>query len=61
MGRNILRSLKETKTDKVSGLSVTFYEQFVGPMSRKVWNELQKMWAGKSSLMDVIRAEQKNK
>jgi hypothetical protein len=35
------------------------YEQFFGPMSKKVWRELQKVWAGKSSLMDVIRAEQK--
>jgi hypothetical protein len=35
------------------------YEQLLGPMSKKVWSELQKMWAGKSSLVDVIRAEQK--
>lgn len=35
------------------------YEQFFGPTSQKVWSELQAMWAGKSSLMDVIRAEQK--
>jgi hypothetical protein len=35
------------------------YEQFFGPMSLQVWSELQEMWAGKSSLMDVIRAEQK--
>jgi hypothetical protein len=34
------------------------YEQFLGPISRAIWNELQRMWAGKSSLMDVIRAEQ---
>jgi hypothetical protein len=37
------------------------YEQFFGPTSKKIWSELQKMWAGKSSLMDVIRAEQKTK
>jgi len=35
------------------------YEQFFGPRSKEIWSELQKMWAGKSSLMDVIRAEQK--
>jgi hypothetical protein len=34
------------------------YEQFLGPVSQQVWRELQIMWAGKSSLMDVIRAEQ---
>jgi hypothetical protein len=33
------------------------YEQFLGPMSRQIWTELQRIWAGKSSLMDVIRAE----
>jgi hypothetical protein len=37
------------------------YEQFFGPLSKQVWSELQAMWAGKSSLMDVIRAERKNK
>jgi hypothetical protein len=35
------------------------YEQFFGPTSKRVWSEIQMMWAGKSSLMDVIRAEQK--
>jgi hypothetical protein len=36
------------------------YEQFFGPISNQIWSELQAMWAGKSSLMDVIRAERKN-
>jgi hypothetical protein len=35
------------------------YEQFLGPMSKRVWAELLVMWAGKSSLMEVIRAERK--
>lgn len=33
------------------------YEQFLGPMSKRAWRELQRLWAGRSSLMDVIRAE----
>jgi hypothetical protein len=37
------------------------YEQFFGPISKQIWSELQTMWTGKSSLMDVIRAERKNK
>jgi hypothetical protein len=37
------------------------YERFFGPISREIWRELQRMWAGKSSLMDVIREEQKGK
>ena len=36
------------------------YEQFFGPISKQIWRELQAMWSGKSSLMDVIRAERKN-
>jgi hypothetical protein len=37
------------------------YEQFFGPVSKQIWSALQRMWAGKSSLMDVIRAEQKTR
>jgi len=37
--------------------SSTVFEEFLGPMSKQVWNEIQRKWAGKSSLMDVIRAE----
>lgn len=33
------------------------YEQFLGPISREIWTELRRIWAGKSSLMDVMRAE----
>lgn len=35
------------------------YEQFLGSTSRRIWEDLQTMWAGKSSLADVIRAERK--
>ena len=35
----------------------TIYEQFFGPMCKQVWSEIKQQWAGKSSLMDVIRAE----
>ena len=33
------------------------YEQFLGPISARIWREIQKAWEGKSSLADVIRAE----
>jgi hypothetical protein len=33
------------------------FEQFLPPASMKVWKGLQHLWAGKSSLADVIRAE----
>jgi hypothetical protein len=37
------------------------YEQFLGPISIEILVDLQMMWAGKSSLADVIRAERKAK
>jgi len=35
----------------------TVFEPFFGPMSKRVWKEIGRNWKGKSSLMDVIRAE----
>ena len=35
----------------------TVFEPFFGPMSKEVWEEIRQTWKGKSSLMDVIRAE----
>ena len=33
------------------------FEAFMGPTSIQVWREIERQWAGKSSLADVIRAE----
>jgi hypothetical protein len=30
---------------------------FLGPQCRQAWNEIERTWAGKTSLMEVIRAE----
>jgi hypothetical protein len=32
---------------------------FLGPQSHQAWNEIERTWAGKMSLMEVIRAERK--
>ena len=32
---------------------------FLGPQCRQAWNEIERTWAGKTSLMEVIRAENK--
>ena len=32
---------------------------FLGPNCRQAWNEIERTWAGKTSLMEVIRAENK--
>lgn len=34
------------------------FVQWLGPKSKEAWAEIEEMWRGKSSLMDVIRAEQ---
>ena len=34
---------------------------FLGPECRRAWNEIEGIWAGKASLMDVIRAESKKR
>ena len=36
------------------------FEEFFGSKSRRIWIELREIWAGKSSLTDVIRAERKD-
>jgi hypothetical protein len=33
------------------------FEEFLGPTSIQVWRDIERQWAGKSSLADVIRAE----
>jgi hypothetical protein len=35
----------------------TRLEPLLLPLSRQAWNELVSLWAGKSSLMDVIRSQ----
>lgn len=35
------------------------FEKFLGPTSRQCWVEIRRQWAGKSSLMEVIRSERK--
>jgi hypothetical protein len=39
----------------------TAFEKFLDTNSRDVWNDLHIIWRGKSSLTDVIRAENKGK
>jgi len=34
---------------------------FLGPQSRQAWNEIERIWAGKTSLMDVDRDEAKKR
>lgn len=34
---------------------------FLGPQSRQTWNEIEKIWAGKTSLMEVVRDELKKR
>lgn len=33
------------------------FVRYLGPLSRSAWHEVARVWEGKSSLMDVVRAE----
>jgi hypothetical protein len=57
IGLGFFETLQNVASHRPQGNKV--YEQFFGPVSKKIWSELQRLWAGKSSLIDVIRAEQK--
>jgi len=57
IGLGFFETLQNFASWRAGGNKV--YLQFFGPISRRIWAELQEMWAGKSSLMDVIRAEKK--
>jgi hypothetical protein len=35
------------------------FEQWLAPVSKSRWMQIRQMWEGKSSLMDVIRAEKR--
>jgi len=59
IGLGFFETLQNVTSWRPGGNKV--YEQFFGPISKQTWGELQRMWAGKSSLMDVIRAEQKTR
>ena len=37
------------------------FERWLGPLSLVEWHNIEKLWQGKSSLMDVIRSEKKQK
>ena len=57
IGLGFFETLQNVASWRPGGNKV--YEQFFGPISKQIWSELQAMWAGKSSLMDVLRAEGK--
>jgi hypothetical protein len=57
IGLGFFETLQNFASWRTGGNEV--YVQFFGPISQRIWAELQKMWAGKSSLTDVIRAERK--
>ena len=42
---------------KVFRRSERVFIEWLGPTSRRAWAEIESMWEGKHSLMDVVRAE----
>ena len=36
------------------------FERWLGPLSRQAWSDVERMWSGKESLMDILRSEQRS-
>lgn len=51
----ILETLQNYASHRPFGNRV--FVQWLGPLSRQGWAEVERMWEGKRSLMDVLRAE----
>jgi hypothetical protein len=52
-----LEDIQTIASNRPYGAAV--FVQWLGPKSKGAWAEIEEMWRGKSSLMDVIRAEQR--
>jgi hypothetical protein len=52
-----LEDIQTIASNRPFGAAV--FVQWLGPKSKKAWAEIEEMWRGKSSLMDVVRAEQR--
>jgi hypothetical protein len=53
----IIESLQTIGSNHSCGEDV--FIQWLGPTSRRAWSEIERMWEGKESLSDVIRAERR--
>lgn len=54
-GIGVIESLQTIGSNHSCGDDV--FIKWLGPTSRRAWAEIEKVWEGKSSLADVVRAE----
>jgi len=59
IGLGFFESLRNVASHRPYGNKL--FEEFLGPMSLQAWREIERMWAGKSSLAEVIRAERQRR
>ena len=57
IGIGFFETLQNVASHRPSGYRV--FERFLGTVSCQIWREIERIWEGKSSLMDVVRAERK--
>ena len=55
IGLGFFEALRTFASWRPYGNSV--FEPFMGPMSKRVWKEIERIWEGKSNLIDVLKAE----
>jgi len=51
--------LEDIQTIASHSCGADVFVQWLGPTSRDAWAEIERVWAGKHSLMDVLRAERR--
>ena len=54
-GIGVIESLQTIGSNHLCGEQV--FIQWLSPTSRRAWAEIERMWEGKNSLADVLRAE----
>ncbi|HKD81397.1 MAG TPA: hypothetical protein VKH81_17010 [Candidatus Angelobacter sp.] len=59
IGIGFLETLQNVASWRPYGNRV--FKEFLGTQTKQIWREIERIWAGKSSLMDVLRAERKTK
>ena len=52
-----LEDIQTIASNRPFGAAV--FDQWLGPKSKEAWGKIKEIWRGKSSLMDVVRAEQR--